>query len=51
MWNARVAGPVNGEVVASWRKTARNAVSWELRMLVLRPPLLGLLSRIRLSDF
>src|SRR5271166_3946836 len=50
-WRALVAGPVNGEVVASWRKTSKNDFSSGVRILISRPSLLCLLVCVCLPDF
>src|SRR5260370_41832502 len=51
LWSAWVAGPVKGEVVASWRNTSRNDFSCGVRTLISWPLLLCLLVGVRLLDF
>ena len=50
LWRAFVAGPVNGAVVASWRKTSRNRFSSGVSSLILRSSLFRLSVRVGLQD-
>jgi len=50
-WSAWVAGPVNGEDVASWRNTSRNSLSSGVRIVISRPPILCVLVCVCLPDF
>src|SRR5262249_35989047 len=51
LWSASVAGPVKGEVVASWRKTSRNDFSCGVRSVISRPLLPALFVCICLLNF
>src|SRR5260370_2075200 len=51
LWSAWVAGPVKGEVVASWRNTSRNDFSNGVRICISRPPLFGLFVCVCLPNF
>src|SRR6478672_8974474 len=51
LWRALVAGPVNGAVVASWRKTSRNGFSSGVSSLISRSPWLRASARVGLPDF
>ena len=51
LWSASVAGPVKGEVVASWRNTSRNRVSSGVSIRMSRPAVLGSLIGVCLQDF
>src|SRR5262245_44668641 len=43
LWSDSVAGPLNGEVVASWRNTSRNAFSEGVKILISGSPFPGVL--------